>query len=40
MKKNQCKYCASEVVIVPFDKKEAAIYAEHLRHRQENGWKR
>lgn len=32
-RKKHCKYCKSDVVIVPYNKKEAKLYAEHLKHK-------
>lgn len=33
MEKKDCKYCKDGPLIVGYDKKEAKLYAEHLRHK-------
>lgn len=46
MEKENCKYCKSEkeqegkkvgvMIVKNYDKKEAKLYAEHLRHKHNN----
>lgn len=35
-KKKKCKYCEGVSIVTPFDKKEAKLYTEHLRHKYKN----